>query len=205
MLNFFKNFGKGILYVLVLPFLLVILAAYFVVSLIIFIVLGIKGIILFFMGSNLFADLPEDVMAKKALAINNPSDEDEDEESNNENSTNQNSASPSGYNLYPEGYTFNTYEAAFGSKPKPKEENSEPNDIVATEEEEAEVSNDEIKVEVEPQNEEIETSDEDPIEQYIPLSSNTNTNKINPKHDTNDEDTSSGIDISSWEEGDDDE
>lgn len=68
MINFFKNFGKGVLYVLVLPFLLVGMAIYGVVALFIWIYLGIKGLILFFTGRSLYEDLPEDKEAKKRLA-----------------------------------------------------------------------------------------------------------------------------------------
>ena len=71
MLNLFKNFGKGILYVLVLPFLLVGLAIYAVVALFIFIFLAIKGLVLFFTGRSLYEDLPEDKEAKKRIAIAN--------------------------------------------------------------------------------------------------------------------------------------
>ena len=68
MINFFKNFGKGILYVLVLPFLLVGMAIYGVIALFVFIFLCIKGLVLFFTGRSLYEDLPEDIEAKKRLA-----------------------------------------------------------------------------------------------------------------------------------------
>ena len=68
MVSFFKNFGKGVLYVLVLPFLLVGMAIYAVVALFVFIFLAIKGLVLFFTGRSLYEDLPEDIEAKKRLA-----------------------------------------------------------------------------------------------------------------------------------------
>lgn len=71
MVNFFKNFGKGILYVFVLPFLLVGLAIYGVVAIFIFIYLAFKGLILFFSGRSLYEDLPEDIEAKKRLGTAN--------------------------------------------------------------------------------------------------------------------------------------
>ena len=76
MVNFFKSFGKGILYVLVLPVLLVILALYAAFALIGFIYLTIKGLILFFTGRSLFDDLPEDKKAKAIIKANtiNPDD-----------------------------------------------------------------------------------------------------------------------------------
>ena len=66
--NFFKSFGKGVLYLLVLPFLLVILAVYAVVGVFVFIFEGIKAIVLFFSGRSLFDDLPEDKKAKEIIA-----------------------------------------------------------------------------------------------------------------------------------------
>ena len=72
MVNFFKNFGKGVLYVLVLPFLLVGLAIYGVVALFVFIFLAIKGLVLFFTGRSLNEDLPEDKEAKRRLAVAAP-------------------------------------------------------------------------------------------------------------------------------------
>ena len=75
MVNFFKNFGKGVLYVLVLPFLLVGLAVYGVVALFIFIFLAIKGLVLFFTGRSLYEDLPEDKEANRRLAGVPPKEE----------------------------------------------------------------------------------------------------------------------------------
>lgn len=66
--NFFKNFGKGILYLLVLPFTLVILSIYAVVGLFAFLFMGIKSIVLFFTGRSLYDDLPEDKKAKEIIA-----------------------------------------------------------------------------------------------------------------------------------------
>ena len=68
MILFFKNFGKGVLYVLVLPFLLVGMAVYGVVALFIFLFMSVKALILFFTGRSLFDDLPEDKEAKKRIA-----------------------------------------------------------------------------------------------------------------------------------------
>ena len=80
MVSFFKNFGKGVLYVLVLPALLVGLAVYAVVALFVFIYLAIKGLILFFTGRSLYEDLPEDTEAKRILNRNKGIVEDEAED-----------------------------------------------------------------------------------------------------------------------------
>ncbi|MEA5060900.1 hypothetical protein SDC9_100176 [bioreactor metagenome] len=71
MANFFKTFARGVLYVLVLPVLLLGLAIYAVFSLLAFIVIGIKAIILFFKGENMFGELEEDKEAKRRLDIMN--------------------------------------------------------------------------------------------------------------------------------------
>ena len=67
MVNFLKSFGKGLLYLLVLPAIIVGVAIYGVVGAFIFIFLAFKGLILFFKGKSLFDDLPEDIEAKKRL------------------------------------------------------------------------------------------------------------------------------------------
>ena len=72
MVNFFKSFGRGILYVLVLPILLVVLAIYAVVSFCIFLFMCVKWLVLFFTGRSLFDDLPEDKQAKAILNANAP-------------------------------------------------------------------------------------------------------------------------------------
>ena len=78
MVNFLKNFGKGILYILVLPFLVVALAIYAVVGIFVFIFLAIKGLFLFFTGRSLYDDLPEDKEAKKRLGITHEEEKRED-------------------------------------------------------------------------------------------------------------------------------
>lgn len=67
MANFFKTFARGVLYVLVLPVLLLGLAVYAVFSLLAFVVIGIKAIVLFFKGENMFGELEEDKEAKRRL------------------------------------------------------------------------------------------------------------------------------------------
>ena len=67
MVNFLKSFGKGLLYLLVLPVIIVGVAIYGVVGIFIFIYLAFKGLVLFFCGKSLFDDLPEDIEAKRRL------------------------------------------------------------------------------------------------------------------------------------------
>ena len=67
MLGFIKIFLQGILYVVLLPFILAVLAIYVVYCLIVFIYMAIRSIVVFFMGGTPLGDLPEDVEAKRIL------------------------------------------------------------------------------------------------------------------------------------------
>lgn len=199
MVNFFKNFGKGILYVLVLPFLLIILALYFGVSIIIFIYLGFKGIILFLTGRNLFGDFPEDIEAKKILN-GEPTMLNELEEtkpSNEDISTTSNS----GINLYPNGYTTEIYNAVFNNEEeKPlttdesSNESSNEEEIHTLEENKKPVNNDieEIK-DTEPE--------EEIIGRYIPFSEKKKRESTSTHNDDDNED--GGVYISNYDGGDD--
>ena len=67
MADFFKTLLKGVIYVVLLPFILLgwVLAAVYCVF--VFIYTAIKNMIIFFAGGNPMGDLPEDVKAKKIL------------------------------------------------------------------------------------------------------------------------------------------
>ncbi len=65
--EFFKGFGRGILYIFVLPFLIVVLALYGIYGILAFLVLSVRSIFLFFTGRSLQDDLPEDIKAKEIL------------------------------------------------------------------------------------------------------------------------------------------
>jgi len=67
MLKFLQVFGLGILYVVLSPFFVLILALYVVFTAVIMVYLFFKMIILFFAGKNLFGDLPEDIKAREIL------------------------------------------------------------------------------------------------------------------------------------------
>lgn len=75
MTEFFKKLGQGLLYTLVLPVLIVVLAGYAVYGIIIFLFMLFKSIILFFRGKSINNDLPEDIEAKRRMkALTNPFD-----------------------------------------------------------------------------------------------------------------------------------
>ena len=67
MLGFIKIFLQGILYVVLLPFILLLLALYCVYCIIVFIYMAIRSVIVFFSGGTPLGDLPEDVEAKRIL------------------------------------------------------------------------------------------------------------------------------------------
>ena len=67
MLDFLKIFGEGLLFFLGLPFILVGLVLYGIYLLFVFIVMSIKGIILFFKGKKYSLILEEDLRAEEIL------------------------------------------------------------------------------------------------------------------------------------------
>lgn len=67
MTSFLKTFGEGFLYFIGLPFILVGLIIYGLYLSIVFIVMAIKGIVLFFKGKKYSLMLPEDKLAEDIL------------------------------------------------------------------------------------------------------------------------------------------
>lgn len=67
MASFFKSFGKGILYILALPAILVVLIVFAIYGLFVFLYMSIKNLVLFFTGRKLFEELPEDKKAKEIM------------------------------------------------------------------------------------------------------------------------------------------
>ena len=74
MLSFLKVFGRGLLVTILLPFILLVLALYMVYCLLLFIFMFFKGVISFFKGGNINADLPEDLEARRIVLENEKSD-----------------------------------------------------------------------------------------------------------------------------------
>lgn len=68
MVNFLKAFGRGVLYVVLFPFAILLISCYAVVGFLIFLFLIGKSVILFFKGKTIFSDLPEDIEAKRILS-----------------------------------------------------------------------------------------------------------------------------------------
>lgn len=115
MVSFFKNFGKGLLYVVLFPFLLVFIALYAVFGLLVFIFQLFKLVFLFFTGRTLFTDLEEDIAAKAILEGATSSDK---EETKTENSQ---------LSLYPsDGSYYNSdYSSSFNNNADTEEEKEE--------------------------------------------------------------------------------
>ena len=67
MANFFKNIGKGVLYVLSFPFIILAIGLTAVAGVFIFIYQFFKIIVLFFAGRSIFKPLDEDIKAKAIL------------------------------------------------------------------------------------------------------------------------------------------
>lgn len=65
-----KACGKGILYIITFPVVLVVLSLLATVGIVVFIVLGIRAIVLFFKGKSLFNELPEDIEVQKIKSAN---------------------------------------------------------------------------------------------------------------------------------------
>ena len=110
MSNFFKSFGKGLLYVVLFPFILVGIVLYAVFGLFVFIFQFFKLIYLFFTGRTLNSDLEEDIAAKAILEkSNNPEKEDMKNDQ---------------LSLYPSDSPMYTtdYKSPFESKEEPEEE-----------------------------------------------------------------------------------
>lgn len=73
MVNLLKHIGRGILYIIGLPFFLIVLALTAVAGIFIIVGMFIKSIFLFFTGRSLNDELPEDIKARKIKeARNNP-------------------------------------------------------------------------------------------------------------------------------------
>lgn len=110
MSNFFKSFGKGLLYVVLFPFILVGIVLYAVFGLFVFIFQFFKLIYLFFTGRTLNSDLEEDIAAKAILE--KPENPEKEETKNDQ------------LSLYPSDSPMYTtdYKSPFESKDEPEEE-----------------------------------------------------------------------------------
>ena len=205
MIGLLKAFGKGLLYVVGLPFFLLALLIFAVIGLLLFIYQIIRSIIYFFTGQKFFPELPEDkeLRLRKEAAertnqiIDQPVEEHQDiimpliEE--------RPLASE------PEESSFDTVEEAcfkdtsFELKEEPVEEQEEEEDVLnslSREEpvkeetiEEDDNSFEELKEEtLKTSEEEITIEEEEELEEYVPKGSNITT-------DIDEEDTNNGVDI----------
>lgn len=80
MINLLKTFGKGILYVIGMPFFLLALAIFALIGLVAFLFQIVKSVIFFFTGQKFFPELEEDkqLRMKREMANNLNKEEDAD-------------------------------------------------------------------------------------------------------------------------------
>ena len=200
MVSLLKTFGKGILYVVGLPFFLVALVLFGAVGLVAFIVQLVMSIFYFFSGRKFFPDLPED-LELRALREGPRVSDNEDEEKEQEPIPQE----------YAGSYTMPQQEQPkfvypfFEEAPKQQElilqetpvteSESEPEQSVEEEEEEEEAKpdpvlfNDDSSIEetIETASEE-EDDEEEELETYVPRSSSFSV-------DDDDTEEESGVDI----------
>lgn len=67
MMGFLKTIGYGVLYTLLLPFILLLLVLYAIYCLVLALYEAIRTLVIFFSGGTPFGDLKEDVKAKEIL------------------------------------------------------------------------------------------------------------------------------------------
>ena len=67
MLSFLKVFARGIIVTLLLPIILLVLVVYGIYCIFLFVFMFFKGVIGFFKGKNINADLPEDLEARRIV------------------------------------------------------------------------------------------------------------------------------------------
>ena len=101
MTGFLKTFGKGVLYVVLLPFIIAFVAVYMVYLLITFFVMLFKNIIMFFMGKSQLGDLKEDKEAKNIIEAKEKAfNENQDKQNQINQNTTNNSTITYNQNLY---------------------------------------------------------------------------------------------------------
>lgn len=216
MVSLLKTFGKGVLYVIGLPFFILALLLFAIYGLGIFLFQAIKSIIFFFTGQRFFPELPEDkelrLLRERNANRNNPENVQEESKPQEDNIIFGYEEEPAEEQPEPqpavEGKPIfsNIEEACFNDTPKEEETTTpepekevEVNDILNNA---LNTSNDE-PVEEAPLQEEIkqetvletaeEKQDEDDLveelETYVPRSSNYSAS------DDDDDDTDLGVDI----------
>lgn len=197
MLNLLKTFGKGILYVIGLPFFLLALILFAAFGLLAFIFQLIKSIVFFFTGQKFFPELPEDrelrLMQEKA---NQPPVQDTPvEQTNNQvppqfvpfpqpqDSVNE---QPLDHEPTIEETVFNEPNYQQTTEPEDSEETAPLEDLVDDSEQEEDITEEETVLETSEEVEQEEEKEEE-LETYVPLSS-----KYDDQIDDDDDDGSEG-------------
>lgn len=148
-----QKFLHGLMYLVVLPLLIVVLVIYSVIGVVMFVFIGIKAIVMYFTGRNIFGELPEDIRAREILEqreaeknqppviepaqpVAPPVNEVQPQVNNNP--APQNQVPPNGYPPYP-GYPYPPYPGygypPYPGYPYPPQPNNVPNNNAPIEEE----------------------------------------------------------------------
>lgn len=195
-----KNVGKGILYIIGLPFFLIVLALTALMGIFMLVFMFLKSIVLFFTGRSLDDDLPEDIKVKEIKSGGNNTSNTNSSEST-VNSTSEPVVQPY---IAPQNTTTTIEEAVFGHTifETPVQEEPVVNNTVVEEPIEEETIQEVPSVEEPVSSIEIEDSSvpnettEISIGQYVPHTSGSRF------IDDEEEEEDSGVDIFS---GDDDD
>ena len=161
--KFIKMIGRGILYIFLCPFLILLVALFSVVGLFIFLFLCVKSLFLFFYGKTIFSDLPEDIEARRILSAkldNNVEPKIVTEEIKEDVKPDILSVYPSDSNMYKSEY----------NKPVENVENNIPQENNVVDEVEESISREEKSEEIHIESPKIE--DEEIIGTFTPLNSN---------------------------------
>lgn len=208
MIGLLKAFGKGLLYVIGLPFFLLALIVFAVIGLFLFIYQIIRSIIYFFTGQKFFPELPEDKELRLRKEAANTTNEIIDQPVEEHQDIVMPLIEERPLVSEPEEYSFETVEeACFNETPLKQEEpleEPEEEDVLVTltrdepvkEEivEEEIIEEDDSFVEMEEETlktdeeDEINIAEEEELEEYIPKGTSITS-------DIDEEDTSNGVDI----------
>ena len=203
MVDSLKVFGKGLLYTVLLPFILIIIVVYMIIGVFYFLFLAIKSCVLFFKGKTIYSKLPEDIKAEEILhgkpKTTNETNEVEVIEGDNQDSLAFNSA-----------FTYSNFDFEVKGEVVEEQQTPEIEEIksieeVQTTEEIKETIEDSFVPLEEPEIEEDFTDNldiqQEEIEEEIPTIINTDSQRLfNDDDDSFEEIESSGVEFTDLEE-----
>ena len=123
MAEILKLFGKGLLYTLLSPFILLIILLYMIYGLFHFIFLAIKSLVLFFKGKDLNSETAADVKAKQILYNIKPEPAEDEIEILDEKEEEVNNLT------YNSSFLYSNFDLGTGNNTVSQEENNEPSEL----------------------------------------------------------------------------